>query len=55
MLTNGKNECIRCTITNCAYNDQEAKYSTLESIHVVTHENNPMKKECTDCESFRCK
>ena len=55
MLTNGKNECIRCTITNCAYNDQEAKYCTLESIQVGTHENNPTDKEYTDCESFRCK
>jgi len=55
MLVNGKNECIKCTINNCAYNDQEGKYCTLESIQVGTHEANPTDKKCTDCESFKNK
>ena len=38
MRVSGKNECIKCTIKNCAYNAQT--------------EMNPTKKECTDCESF---
>ena len=52
MKVNGKNECIKCTIKNCAYNAQTEDYCTLETIKVGTHEMNPTKKECTDCESF---
>ena len=39
-------------IKNCAYNAQSEDYCTLEAIKVGTHEMNPTKKECTDCESF---
>lgn len=55
MLTNGKNDCIRCTINNCEYHAGNVDYCTLESIKVGTHEANPTKKECTDCESFKNK
>lgn len=52
MLNNGKNECIKCSITNCAHHAQEENYCTLAAIEVGTHEKNPTMKECTDCESF---
>lgn len=55
MLTNGKNDCIRCSIHNCEYHAGEVDYCTLESIKVGTHEANPTQKECTDCESFKNK
>ena len=52
MKVNGKNESIKCTIKNCAYNAQSEDYCTLDAIKVGTHEMNPTKKECTDCESL---
>ncbi|MCB6610259.1 MULTISPECIES: DUF1540 domain-containing protein [Clostridia] len=52
MVTNGKNICIECSINNCAYHAKDENYCTLEKIKVGTHEANPTKKECTDCESF---
>lgn len=55
MMVNGKNECIECSIKNCAYHAQDVDYCTLNSIKVGTHEANPTKKECTDCESFQNK
>ena len=55
MMVNGKNECIRCTINNCAYNNEQACRCTLDSIQIGTHESNPTKKECVDCESFKNK
>ena len=47
MLVNGKNECIRCSIDNCAYHAKSEDYCTLDQIKVGTHEKNPVKKECT--------
>lgn len=55
MLTHGKNECIECTINNCTHHAQEENYCTLDKILVGTHEENPTKVECTDCESFKNK
>ena len=52
MKVNGKNDCIECTINNCAYHAESENYCTLEAIKVGTHEANPTQKECTDCESF---
>lgn len=52
MKVNGKNESIQCSISNCAHHADAADYCTLDSIRVGTHEANPTKKECTDCESF---
>lgn len=51
MMTS-KNECIACTVNNCAYHAQKENYCTLEKIQVGTHEMNPTKAECTDCQSF---
>lgn len=55
MMMNGKNESIQCTINNCAHHAQDANYCSLDHILVGTHEANPTKKECTDCESFEKK
>lgn len=50
-----KNESIQCTIKNCEFNAQKENYCTLDTIKVGTHEENPTKVECTDCESFKNK
>ena len=55
MTMNGKNESIQCTIYNCAHHAKDVNYCSLDRISVGTHEANPTKKECTDCESFSCK
>lgn len=47
-----KNPSIECTIATCKFNNDDEKYCTLDKIHVGTHEKNPTKVECTDCESF---
>lgn len=50
-----KNECIQCSIHNCVHHAGTADYCTLDRIHVGTHELNPTKKECPDCDSFQYK
>ena len=35
-----------------AYHAQNENYCTLNKIQVGTHETNPTKVECTDCQSF---
>ena len=52
MKTGETNDSIHCSIENCTYHAQNVDYCTLDSIKVGTHEMNPTKKECTDCESF---
>ena len=52
MKVNGKNESIKCTIKNCAYNAQSEDYCTLDDIKVGTHEMNQTKKDCKYCEYF---
>ena len=55
MACNSKNESIRCTINTCEHHCQSENYCSLDSILVGTHEANPTKIECTDCESFKMK
>ena len=55
MTNQNKNESIECTIKNCVHHAGTVNYCTLDKIHVGTHEMNPMKKECTDCDSFQYK
>lgn len=47
-----KNPSIECTINNCQHHASAENYCTLSKIKVGTHESNPTKVECTDCESF---
>lgn len=46
------NRNIGCTVTQCKYHSDHENYCSLDSIRVGTHESNPTKVECTDCESF---
>lgn len=55
MMNQNKNESIQCSIYNCVHHAANADYCTLDKIHVGTHETNPTKKECTDCDSFQYK
>ena len=49
------NQSIKCTVTNCAHHCQDQNYCGLNTITVGTHETNPTKVECTDCQSFQMK
>lgn len=49
------NNSIQCSVNNCKYHACDVNYCTLDKIKVGTHESNPTKKECTDCESFSMK
>lgn len=51
-MTGNKNESIGCTVNNCTHHAQTENYCTLAKIQVGTHETNPTKVECTDCQSF---
>ncbi len=50
-----KNACIQCSINNCQHHAGDENYCTLNQIKIGTHETNPTKCECTDCESFNLK
>ena len=49
---NDINPSIGCTVTNCKYHSDTEQYCALQKIQVGTHESNPSKVECTDCQSF---
>lgn len=49
-----ENKSIGCSVDTCKYH-AESDYCTLNKIQVGTHETNPTKVECTDCESFENK
>jgi len=49
------NSSIKCSVDKCQYHAQSKSYCTLQEIQVGTHETNPTKIECTDCESFQVK
>lgn len=55
MEHNKINESIKCTVQQCAYNNNNRQYCTLDSITVGTHETNPTMDQCTDCQSFMVK
>jgi hypothetical protein len=52
METMKKNECIRCSVSQCRHNLVTEDYCSLGSISVGTHEADPTVPECTDCNSF---
>ena len=49
------NRSIGCTVSQCRYHCNISNNCTLDKIEVGTHESNPTKVECTDCESFEPK
>lgn len=46
------NHSIRCTVTSCSHHCDCANFCSLSSIQVGTHETDPCKDQCTDCQSF---
>jgi hypothetical protein len=50
-----KNQSIKCSVSQCKYNNQSENHCTLSSINVGTHEAEPKQIECTDCQSFMLK
>jgi len=50
-----KNESIKCTISQCKYNCAKEPYCSLPVVDIGTHEANPTKVECVDCQSFKLK
>ena len=59
-MTNGgcpctPNRAIQCSVTQCANHCQSEQYCGLTTIKVGTHEANPTKNQCTDCQSFKMK
>ncbi len=46
------NQSIRCTVESCAHHCQGQQYCGLDSIQVGTHECDPSRDRCTDCQSF---
>lgn len=49
------NTSIQCSVKQCKYHANTQDYCTLAQITVGTHELNPTKPECTDCNSFESK
>ena len=49
------NQSIGCSVSQCKYHSNSQEYCTLSKIMVGTHESNPSKVECTDCNSFELK
>lgn len=49
------NKSIECSVKQCANHCGAEQYCSLEKIMVGTHEMNPTKIECTDCNSFALK
>lgn len=52
---NEANTHIGCTVSNCAYHCKDCNYCSLNKVEIGTHESNPTKVECVDCNSFRYK
>lgn len=50
-----QNNSIKCTVNQCVHHDCSSNYCTLRSVQIGTHEVNPTKCECTDCQSFKAK
>ena len=49
------NSSIHCTVSNCSNHCQGQDYCGLNTVQIGTHESNPTKTECVDCNSFRMK
>ena len=47
------NSSIKCTVTNCAFNNATEQYCTLNTIKVGTTGTTATKPEGTECDSFK--
>lgn len=54
-MNNTANKSIHCTVTNCKNHCGAESYCTLGTVQIGTHEANPTKTECVDCNSFEMK
>jgi len=52
---NNANRAIECTVKECKHHCANENYCSLNQIRVGTHETNPTKPDCTDCNSFQVK
>jgi hypothetical protein len=50
---NDVNDCIRCSVSTCAYHDAIAQHCTLKSIKVGCSQAKPKSCESTQCASFQ--
>lgn len=50
-----KNPSIKCTVSECRYNANQAEYCTLEQIQVGKHDSYTDSVQGTDCNSFESK
>jgi hypothetical protein len=50
-----KNSSIMCTVQQCKHHCNKEQYCSLNSISVGTHESNPTRPQCVDCNSFEAK
>ncbi|MCQ2456659.1 MAG: DUF1540 domain-containing protein [Clostridia bacterium] len=46
------NNCIECSVFQCANHSTSDNFCALDKIKVGSHEKNPTVSQCTDCESF---
>ena len=44
---------FHCSVQSCAHHCKNEQYCGLDTIQVGTHEANPAKDQCTDCQSFK--
>ena len=51
-MNENANKSIQCSVTSCKHHCSGVDYCSLDKIHVGTHEKNPTKDQCTDCQSF---
>ena len=54
-MNENPNKSIQCSVTNCKHHCTGVDYCSLNSIKVGTHECDPTKDQCTDCQSFSMK
>jgi len=49
------NMSIECSVKNCVHHCCDRDYCNLDKIKVGSHECDPTKEQCTDCQSFKMK
>lgn len=54
-MNENPNKSIQCSVTSCKHHCTGVDYCSLNSIKVGTHEQDPTKDQCTDCQSFSMK
>ncbi|MDO4730974.1 MAG: DUF1540 domain-containing protein [Clostridia bacterium] len=47
------NKSIRCSVSKCKNHCITQNFCSLPNVSIGTHEKNPTKCQCIDCESFK--